>query len=70
VALGSLGNVKPVGQGVGELRGQFGSGYRVYFVQHREDIVVLLCGGDKSSQSDDIETAKLYWSDYKRRNNA
>lgn len=70
VALGNLGDVKPVGQGVSELRVKFGAGYRIYFAQHREEIVVLLCGGDKGSQSDDIETAKSYWADFKRRNNA
>lgn len=70
VALGNLGDVKPVGQGVSELRIKFGAGYRVYFAQHGEEIVVLLCGGDKGSQHDDIETAKNYWTDFKRRNNA
>lgn len=70
VAFGNLGDVKPVGQGVSELRLTFGGGYRVYFAQHGEEIVVLLCGGDKGSQTDDIETAKKYWTDFKRRNNA
>ena len=70
VAIGNLGDVKPVGQGVSELRVKFGAGYRVYFAQHGEDIIILLCGGDKDTQSNDIETAKTYWSDYKRRNNA
>lgn len=70
VALGNYGDVKPVGQGVSELRLKFGSGYRVYFSQHGEEIIVLLCGGDKGSQTDDIETAKSYWADFKRRNNA
>lgn len=67
LTVGNLGDVDPVGEGVSELRLFFGAGYRVYFAQHGEDIVVLLCGGDKSSQSKDIETAKSYWADFKRR---
>ena len=70
IALGNFGDVKPVGEGVNELRSDFGAGYRVYFGQHNGNIVVLLCGGDKSSQSKDIELAKQYWADFKRRNNA
>ncbi len=66
---GNFGDVKPVGEGVSELRLAFGSGYRVYFAQYKNEIVVLLCGGDKSSQSKDIETAHNYWADFKRRNN-
>jgi putative addiction module killer protein len=70
VAHGNFGDAKSVGQGVSELRLTFGSGYRVYFAVHGDEIVVLLCGGNKSSQDDDIETAKKYWLDFKRRNNA
>jgi len=55
---GQAGDVAPVGEGVGELRIHYGPGYRVYFVQRRREIVVLLCGGDKGSQSRDIEAAK------------
>lgn len=70
IAFGNFGDVKPVGSGVSEIRMRFGSGYRVYFSQYGDTIVVLLCGGDKGSQAKDIEKARTYWSDFKRRNNA
>jgi putative addiction module killer protein len=57
LALGNAGDVKPVGEGVSELRIAYGPGYRVYFVRHGAIVVVLLCGGDKSSQSHDIARA-------------
>ena len=69
IAFGNLGDTKPVGHGVSEIRLSFGSGYRLYFSQHGVHIVVLLCGGDKSSQADDIVRAKNYWADFRRRNN-
>lgn len=56
--LGNPGDVGPVGEGVSELRIQFGPGYRVYFVQRRAALVVLLAGGDKRTQSRDVERAK------------
>lgn len=58
LALGNPGDVAPVGNGVSEMRIHFGPGYRVYFIQRGQDIVVLLCGGDKGSQASDIAAAK------------
>jgi putative addiction module killer protein len=58
LALGNPGDVKPVGHGISELRIRCGSGYRVYYIQHGDVLIVLLCGGDKSSQSADIEKAQ------------
>jgi putative addiction module killer protein len=52
-----LGDVKPVGEGVSELREHFGPGYRIYVKQHGETLLVVLAGGDKSTQTTDIETA-------------
>jgi len=64
---GNFGNVKSVGQGIAELRITYGPGYRVYFAREDNVIVLLLCGGDKSSQTTDIKRAKEYWIDYKKR---
>jgi putative addiction module killer protein len=61
---GNYGDCKLIGEGVSELRMFFGSGYRVYFGERGNDLVVLLCGGDKNSQSKDIEKAKKYWQEY------
>lgn len=58
VELGNLGDCAPVGEGVSELRIHYGPGYRVYFVQRGMEVVVLLAGGDKSSQSKDIKRAQ------------
>jgi putative addiction module killer protein/probable addiction module antidote protein len=58
LAAGNPGDVKPVGQGISELRIDYGPGYRVYFVQEGSVLIVLLCGGDKSSQSLDITRAR------------
>ena len=56
--MGNFGDVSPVGEGISELRINYGPGYRVYFVQRGLVVVVLLCGGDKSSQNSDITKAK------------
>jgi putative addiction module killer protein len=58
LAQGNAGDVKPVGHGVSELRIRYGPGYRVYFVQRGQVLIVLLCGGDKSSQDTDIAKAQ------------
>lgn len=58
LALGNAGDVKPVGSGVSELRIDYGPGYRVYFTRVGAKIVLLLCGGDKTTQQSDIDFAK------------
>jgi putative addiction module killer protein len=58
LAAGNPGDVKPVGEGVSELRINYGPGYRVYFVRDGSIVYVLLCGGDKSTQDKDIRLAK------------
>lgn len=62
---GLYGDCEPVGEGVSELRLFIGPGYRVYFGEEADHIIVLLCGGDKSTQDKDIKTAKEYWKEYK-----
>jgi putative addiction module killer protein len=57
LSLGNPDNVKPVGTGVSELRIDYGPGYRVYFVQRGKDLIILLGGGDKSTQAADIRAA-------------
>jgi putative addiction module killer protein len=58
LSLGNPGDVKPVGEGVSELRIDYGPGYRVYFVQQGQTLVILLAGGDKRTQDKDIKTAR------------
>ncbi|MFA7241308.1 MAG: type II toxin-antitoxin system RelE/ParE family toxin [Sulfuricellaceae bacterium] len=68
VMVGNFGDCKPVGDGVSELRIDIGTGYRVYYGQFGQSLVILLCGGDKDTQRADIKRAKDFWSDWKRRN--
>lgn len=64
LSIGHYGDYKTVGRGILELRFHFGSSYRVYFGEDGDTIVLILFGGDKSSQSKDIDKAKDYWQDY------
>jgi putative addiction module killer protein len=67
VKAGNLGNCKSVGHGVMELKIDFGPGYRIYFGQDGSTLVILLCGGDKASQTRDVNDAQEYWADYEQR---
>jgi putative addiction module killer protein len=64
VESGHYGDFKSVGEGVNELRLFFGAGYRIYFGEDGDKIVVLLSGGDKNSQRRDIQQAQVYWKEY------
>jgi putative addiction module killer protein len=61
---GNLGDHKAVGDGVWEARFAFGPGYRVYFGRHGQTIILLLLGGSKASQQEDIRRAQEFWNDY------
>lgn len=65
LASGNPGDVKPVGEGISELRIDYGPGYRVYYMQHGAELIILLCGGDKSTQDRDIRKAKEIASDWR-----
>lgn len=64
VEQGNYGDYRSLKDGVYELRFKFGSGYRVYFGEDGDTIVILLCGGNKRTQSKDIKKAKIYWKEY------
>ena len=65
LALGNPGDVKPVGEGISEMRIDYGPGYRIYYKDTGKEIIILLCGGDKSTQQADIAAAKKIVLDYK-----
>jgi len=67
LARGNRSQVKGLGGGVAELKLDFGPGYRIYFGQDGQTLVILLAGGTKKRQSEDIATAKARWADYKAR---
>ncbi len=66
---GNLGNFRYLDNDLYELKLHFGSGYRIYFGNYKDIIVLILCGGDKSSQTQDIKKANRYFDDYKERIN-
>jgi putative addiction module killer protein len=67
IELGNFGDCEPVGDGVHELRTDYGPGYRIYFGNDGKLLVILLCGRTKKCQEKDIKKAKEYWQDYKAR---
>lgn len=67
VKLGNLGYCRSLGQGVTELKIDYGPGYRIYFGQIGTKLVILLCGGHKDSQDRDIKQAHNFWADYRSR---
>lgn len=66
---GHYGDYKILGDGINELRLQFSSGYRIYFAELNDVIVILLCGGDKSTQKNDVKIAKQYWRELQEKLN-
>ncbi|MCK8514990.1 type II toxin-antitoxin system RelE/ParE family toxin [Methylonatrum kenyense] len=70
LALGNPGDVRPIGSGLSELRVDVGPGYRIYFMQKGQALIVLLCGGDKRSQKRDILRAHLIAREWEQLHNA
>lgn len=68
MADGNFGDVKAIGEGISEARIDYGPGYRVYFMQQGRQLVILLCGGDKSSQSRDIKQARFIAESWQEQN--
>jgi putative addiction module killer protein len=66
VRTGNLGTINSVGEGVQELKIDYGPGFRIYFGQEGNELVILLCGGDKKTQDSDIREAKAYWKEFKK----
>lgn len=64
---GHMGDYDWVGEGVYELKFHYGPGYRIYFGEKGEFLIILLCGGDKGSQNRDVQKAREYWAEYKTR---
>lgn len=68
LAMGHTGDAQPVGGGISELRVHYGPGYRIYFQRRKGVLIILLCGGDKSTQPKDIETAKRLSEEWSEQN--
>jgi putative addiction module killer protein len=68
LAFGNAGDVKPVGEGVSELRIDYGPGYRIYYKKWGSTILILLCGGTKNTQANDIKTAKRLAKEWSEEN--
>ena len=64
---GLIGNTAPVGEGVMEIKIHYSEGYRIYYAYHNNELIILLCGGSKSSQKRDIARAKEYWKEHMSR---
>jgi len=67
LAKGNHGDVEPIGEGCSEMKINYGPGYRVYYLDTRKEIIILLCGGDKSTQQADIKNAKKIAKEYKEK---